>query len=242
VNPPLPGPSASQPPYYTGLLLAGIALSLVFWLRLAQRDRRLFWIWLAALLGAFVGAKVVYLVAEGWRDWGRPDAWLRLAAGKSVLGALLGGYAAVELAKLQVDYPGTTGDRFALIVPLGLALGRLGCWLNGCCLGRVCLTRHWWTLPDAHGVPRWPAVPVEFAFNLGALMILALLRHRRRFPGNLFHLYLMAYGLFRFAHELLRDTPRLLGPFSGYAFAALAVAALGSLRFWKRRAHAKQIG
>jgi len=235
VNGPAPGAPVSPPPYYTWLLLAGMAVSLAVWIRLARRDRRLLWIWLAALLGAFVGAKVVYVLAEGWQDWGRPDAWQRLAAGKSVLGALLGGYAAVELAKKQVGYPDATGDRFALIVPLGLALGRLGCWLNGCCLGRACASRHWWALQDAQGIPRWPAVPVEFGFNLAALVVLAVLRHRGRFPGNLFHLYLIAYGLFRLAHELVRDTPRLIGPFSGYAFAALAVAALGGVRFWSRR-------
>ncbi|MBN8248721.1 MAG: prolipoprotein diacylglyceryl transferase [Verrucomicrobia bacterium] len=217
------------------MLLAGIALSLVFWVRLARRDRRLLWIWLAALLGAFVGAKAVYLLSEGWRDWGHPDTWQRLAAGKSVLGALLGGYAAVELAKKQVGYPDATGDRFALVVPLSLILGRLGCWLNGCCLGRACDSRHWWTLQDAQGVPRWPAVPVELGFNVVALLVLAFLRRQGRFPGNLFHLYLIAYGLFRFAHEWVRDTPRLLGPFSGYALAALAVAALGAMGFWQRR-------
>lgn len=237
MNPPLPGgsPVASPPPYYTGLLLAGIALSLVFWVRLARRDRRLLWIWLAALLGAFVGAKMVYLLSEGWRDWGRPDTWQRLAAGKSVLGALLGGYAAVELAKKQVGYPDATGDRFALVVPLSLILGRLGCWLNGCCLGTACASRHWWTLQDAQGIPRWPAVPMELAFNVAALLVLTLLRRQGRFPGNLFHLYLIAYGLFRFAHEWARDTPRLVGPFSGYALTALAVAALGGIGFRQRR-------
>lgn len=235
MNPPVPVSGHSPPPYYTGLLVAGIALSLVFWVRLARRDRRLLWIWLAALLGAFVGAKIVYLLAEGWRDWGRPDAGWRLAAGKSVIGALLGGYVAVELAKKQVGYPYATGDRFALVVPFSLILGRLGCWLNGCCLGRACASRHWWTLEDAEGIPRWPAVPVELTFNVAALGVLALLRRQGRFPGNLFHLYLIAYGLFRFAHELVRDTPRLRGPISGYALAALAVAALGGIRFWQRR-------
>ena len=234
MSPPAPDATASQPPYYSGLLLSGIALSLVFWIRLARRDRRLLWIWLAALLGAFVGAKGMYLIAEGWRDWGHPDAWQRLAAGKSVLGALLGGYAAVELAKQRLGYPGATGDRFALIVPLGLALGRLGCWLNGCCPGRICDAPRWWTLPDAHGIARWPAAPVEFGFNVAALVVLAVLRRRGQFPGNLFHLYLIAYGLFRFAHEFLRDTPHLVGPFGGYALASLAVAALGGIRFWQR--------
>jgi phosphatidylglycerol:prolipoprotein diacylglycerol transferase len=51
----------------------------------------------------------------------------------------------------------------------------------------------------------------------------------------LFHLYLIAYGIFRFFHEFLRDTPLVVGPFSGYQFAALAVAALGFIGYLRRR-------
>jgi len=54
-------------------------------------------------------------------------------------------------------------------------------------------------------------------------------------PGQLFHIYLMTYGVFRFFHEFLRDTPAILGPFSGYQFAALAVAALGAVGYWMRK-------
>jgi hypothetical protein len=46
---------------------------------------------------------------------------------------------------------------------------------------------------------------------------------------------LIAYGIFRFFHEFLRDTPQIIGPFSGYQFAALGVAALGVFGFVVRR-------
>jgi len=220
---------------YSWLLLAATTLSLVFWVRLARRDSRLLLIWLAALLGAFTGAKGVYLAAEGWRHWGQPDAWAHLRTGKSILGALLGGYAAVEGMKKLLGYSSATGDWFAQIVPLGIALGRLGCWLNGCCLGQVCETSHWWTLRDAIGIHRWPSVPLEFGFNLAAWLTLLALKHAGRFQGNLFHLYLIAYGLFRFAHEFVRDTPRMLGPLSGYAIVALVLTAFGILRFRSRQ-------
>jgi len=45
----------------------------------------------------------------------------------------------------------------------------------------------------------------------------------------------MAYGIFRFFHEFLRATPPIIGPFSGYQFAALSVAALGAAGFVLRR-------
>ena len=218
---------------YPWLLLLGIAVSLVFWSRLAKRDSRLMLIYGAALVSAFFGAKVVYLLAEGWLFWDSPDRWLIWATGKSVLGALLGGYAGVEIAKRAIGYTAPTGDWFALVAPVGIALGRVGCLLHGCCTGIVCEPA-WWTLRDAAGVDRWPAVPVELGFNVAALALFAALRRAEKLRGQLFHLYLIAYGLFRFAHEFLRATPRLSHGLTGYQIAAVAVAGLGIAGFCKR--------
>ena len=215
-------------------MLAGIFVSIVLWSRLARHDSRLVLVYIAALTGAFLGAKLVYLGAEGWLYWRDPNRWLILATGKSITGALLGGYAAVEIAKRLLGYPGATGDWFAIIAPVGIMLGRIGCLLHGCCLGRVCHAS-WYTINDIHGVARWPAVPVEFLFNALMLGVILLFRWGRIAPGQLFHIYLMAYGIFRFFHEFLRDTPQILGPISGYQIAALGVAGLGAAGFVLRR-------
>jgi phosphatidylglycerol:prolipoprotein diacylglycerol transferase len=220
---------------YTWLLLAGVVVSFLFWRCRAREDKRLVFIYGAALIGAFFGAKVVFFLAEGWLYLGAPDMWWQLLAGKSILGALLGGYAFVELAKRHAGYDRATGDDFALVAPVGIALGRVGCLLHGCCLGEVCRPG-WYALNDVEGVPRWPAVPVELAFNGFAFAIFLFLRRRKTLPGQHFHLYLIGYGAFRFAHEFVRATPRILGPFSGYHFAALAVAMFGVICFWRRRA------
>jgi phosphatidylglycerol:prolipoprotein diacylglycerol transferase len=237
---------------YSALLLAGIGVTLWWWSRLARRDERLLMIYVAALVGAFVGAKVVYLAAEGWMYWDSPDRWRIWATGKTILGALLGGYASVELAKKTLGFRQATGDLFALVAPVGIILGRVGCLLHGCCLGRECAAPHWWTLRDAHGTERWPAVPVEIAFNVAMLGVFIALRvpgfgfrvptsGRTRnskpgplLPGQHFHLYLIAYGLFRFAHEYLRATPRLAADFTGYQAAALGCVALGVWGFMHR--------
>ncbi len=215
-------------------MLAGIFVSLLFWSRVARRDERLVLIYVAALAGAFIGAKLVYLGAEGWLHWHDANRWVILATGKSITGALLGGYLGVEIAKKFLRYPSATGDWFALIVPMGIMFGRVGCFLNGCCLGREC-EPSWFTMNDANGVARWPAVPVEFLFNALMLGVILLLRRRKSAQGQLFHIYLMAYGIFRFFHELLRDTPHIAGILSGYQLAALGVAALGAVGFIRRR-------
>jgi phosphatidylglycerol:prolipoprotein diacylglycerol transferase len=219
---------------YGWLMLAGLCLSLFFWSRLARRDPRLLYIYFAALGGAFFGAKLVYLAAEGWLHWHDPNRWLQLATGKTVIGGLLGGYVGVEIAKRALGYNSATGDWFALITPVTIILGRIGCWFHGCCRGIRC-SESWYTLRDSDGFARWPSVQVEILFNAVALCAVLYLRKRRLLPAQHFHLYLMGYGVFRFFHEFLREEPRLLGPITGYQVAALAVLALGIIGFVKRQ-------
>jgi phosphatidylglycerol:prolipoprotein diacylglycerol transferase len=215
-------------------MLGGIAISLLLWSRLARRDDRLIFIYLAALAGAFLGAKLVYLGAEGWLHWHDANRWRALLTGKSITGALLGGYGAVEVAKYFLGYKAATGDWFALIAPLGIMIGRVGCVLHGCCQGKVC-DRSWYTVADTAGAFRWPAAQVELAFNAAALFAILLLRWRRILPGQHFHIYLMAYGIFRFVHEFARTTPPIFGPISGYQIAALGLFALGLIGFIRRQ-------
>lgn len=219
---------------YGWLMLAGIIVSVCFWSRMTQRNDRLVVIYVAALVGAFIGAKIIYLFSEGWLDWRRPDRWLRLATGKSILGGLLGGYLSVEIAKRCVGYERATGDWFAVIVPIGILFGRVGCLLHGCCLGTICESK-WYSIADANGVTRWPAVPVEIIFNLAAVLSALIFQKASMLEGQRFHIYLMAYGAFRFGHEFLRDTPQIFGGISGYQISALAVGLLGLTGFLGRR-------
>ena len=53
---------------------------------------------------------------------------------------------------------------------------------------------------------------------------------RKAGRGQLFHLYLLCYGIFRFWHEFHRATPKWFGEFSGYQLGALALIALGLWR------------
>jgi len=223
---------------YGWLMLAGIFVSIALWSRVAKRDSRLVLIYVAALAGAFLGAKLVYLGAEGWLHWRDENRWIVLATGKSITGALLGGYAGVEIAKRMLGYRSATGDWFAIIAPVGIMVGRVGCVLHGCCLGRVC-ERSWFTMSDAVGAARWPAAWVELLFNAVMLGIILALRRRGVLRGQLFHVYLITYGAFRFAHEFLRATPQMLGPVSGYQIAALGLVVLGAVGFVLRRRAAR---
>src|SRR5262245_2050707 len=100
----------AQSTAYGWLMLAGIFVSILYWSRVARRDERLVIIYVVALVSAFLGAKVVYLAAEGWLHWHDSDRWIQFATGKSIIGGLLGGYLGVEIAKRLLGYRGVTGD------------------------------------------------------------------------------------------------------------------------------------
>ena len=222
-------------------MVAGIIVSAIYWFSRSKHDPSLLVVYIGALGGAFIGAKLAYILAESWFDWGKPDFWLRLATGKSILGGLLGGYAGVEMMKRLVGHDKSTGDAFAVILPVGLLLGRVGCALHGCCLGKCVPENFMLTLRDRAGVTRWPAVPVEMAFLVVMLALILIWKWQGKYRDQLFFIFLAAYGLFRFAHEWMRDTPKWFGLFSGYQVIALAMAVLGIVMS-TRRARAQNAG
>lgn len=243
-SPPMPEQALqSLPPWYTLTAATGICLSLAAWVFMIRRgvgghrtDPRLPLIYGCALLGAIIGAKLSFLLAEAWNQ---PFSFEMLLSGKSITGALLVGYIAVEWAKRYLEYQSTTGDLFAWAVPIGVGVGRVGCILQGCCQGVICDAAVWTvSTTDTHGhtLHRWPAAQMELAFQCLFLIWGALATRCGWCQTNRFHVYLMAYGLFRFAHEWARDDARLVGPVSGYHLFAAALFLVGLIRF---RARAK---
>ena len=189
---------------------------------------------MGGICGAFFGAKVLYILAEGWMRFDEENWLLHLATGKTIVGALLGGYAGVEFTKWLVDHREATGDWFALVVPLGIASGRVGCLRHGCCLGEKCDPQLWFALVDKAGVSRWPAVPLELAFNLLFVAAIVPIQRAGKGRGQLFHLYLITYGIFRFWHEWQRATPKIFLGLSGYQMGAAALVVLGTVMAWRR--------
>lgn len=213
-------------------MLAAILVSAIYWVRVSRSDYRLPIIFIIALAGAFIGAKITYLISEGWLHTGE-NRWIYWLTGKSITGALLGGYISVELGKKLLHYTAVTGDRFALIAPIGIVMGRLGCLTHGCCQGIPC------HLPG--GLTHWPAVPVEILFNLGMIACFLWMRRKQHQTYQHFHIYLLAYGIFRFFHEFLRDTPKVIfHTFSGYQVIALIIIALAVICYRQRSIRLKQ--
>ena len=103
-------------------------------------------------------------------------------------------------------------------IALGHVVGRLGCFLGGCCYGAP-TSAPWavtFTSPDAAanvgtplGVPLHPTQLYEAGTELMILFgLLALERKGRSFPGRTFFGYLFVYGISRFIIEFYRGDPR----------------------------------
>lgn len=181
------------------------------------------------LAGCLAGAALGSVVASVLFDQpGRvvPRLTSHAWVGRTVVGGIAGGWLGVEIAKKAVGWRQKTGDAFALGIPLGHAIGRLGCWLAGCCHGAP--TTLPWAVRFPAGAPAtvlqqglrllprsaaWslPVHPTQLydaAFDVLLLALLWRLRDRMRTPGSLFRVYLLAYAAFRFACEFVRgDVP-----------------------------------
>ena len=103
-------------------------------------------------------------------------------------------------------------DFIGPLVPLGLAAGRIGNFINGELWGRPASVSWAMIFPQVDNIPRHPSQLYEAFFEGPVLfLILWLLRKRTRMPGELLCVFLVTYGLFRFSIEFLREPDVQLG-------------------------------
>jgi phosphatidylglycerol:prolipoprotein diacylglycerol transferase len=86
-----------------------------------------------------------------------------------------------------------------------MSVGRIGCFLNGCCYGVECA----FGFDFGDGLTRFPAQLVESGFHFIAFMILHRLRRKEMRPGILFKWYVISYFIFRFFIEFFRVNERI---------------------------------
>jgi phosphatidylglycerol:prolipoprotein diacylglycerol transferase len=160
------------------------------------------------------------------------------------LAALL--FAFVYIRKQKLPWLKTV-DALAPGLAVGHAIGRIGCFMAGCCWGSRC-DRPWavtFTSQDAHdmfgtplNVPLHPAQLYEAA--LTGLVAWALLAASRRphAAGRILALYLLLYSAARFAVEFAREHQEALpfgGPFTVTQWISLVLAVAGAMLWLRTR-------
>lgn len=153
------------------------------------------------MLGGLLGGRALYVLLN-WDAFARTplDIFALWHGGLVWYGGFLGGLLATwgfvrskRVALLRAL------DQIIPFVALGHGIGRIGCFFNGCCYGKLRL------------------IPTQLV-EAGALFLLFALLHRWQrpsvlhHPGRLFGMYLVGYGLVRFGLECLRaDQPLVWG-------------------------------
>ena len=103
-------------------------------------------------------------------------------------------------------------DFIAPLVPLGLAFGRLGNFINGELWGRPSDVSWAMIFPRVDNLPRHPSQLYEFALEGVLLFALLWLYSRKPHPvGAVSGLFLIGYGSLRFLVEFTREPDNFLG-------------------------------
>ena len=158
-----------------------------------------FWaaLWLM-LAGGILGAKTLFVLL-GWQHYasGELHLWTDFGTGFVFFGGLLG---AVAVGGVFASWRGLNfwrgADYFAIVLPVGHAIGRVGCFVTGCCPGR-------------------PPHPVQLYESFGLLAIsaacAALVKRVETAGlerGTAFLAYAFSYGLLRLVLDPLRADGR----------------------------------
>jgi phosphatidylglycerol:prolipoprotein diacylglycerol transferase len=111
----------------------------------------------------------------------------------------------------------TVGDFVAPLIPLALAMGRLGNFINGELWGRPSTLPWAMVFPQSgDGIPRHPSQLYELGLEGIALFILMWWFARKPRPtGQVSALFLIGYGTFRFLVEFTREPDNFLGLLAG---------------------------
>jgi phosphatidylglycerol:prolipoprotein diacylglycerol transferase len=182
--------------------------------------RKRFLLGLSAFVGGSLGAKIPYVLGL-YGDGPSLLGWV--SDGKTITTGLVGAYLAVELAKVMLDIRVKTGDTFALPLAVALAVGRWGCFFNGCCYGTE--TDLPWASRFGDGLPRHPTQVYESLFHLGMAVVLLLLLRTGSLRYQHLNLYLICYGVYRFLTEYIRPEPPMQLGLTFFQWISLALIA-----------------
>lgn len=171
---------------------------------------------LYCVIAAFIGARLLYVLGEWQYFLANPLEIIMVQHGGLVFfGGFLLGLAALILLAGRKRLPLLKiMDAAAPGLSLGYAIGRLGCFLNGCCFG-LPTTLPWGVVFPAGSLaaqycPGEKLHPTQlyssFLMTLVFLFI-AWLYRRKKFDGEIAGWWFILYALYRFIVEFFRYSP-----------------------------------
>ena len=246
----IPTPWGGIPIFTYGVLVAaGVLLGLWYARRYAARvgidPERVWNLGIYIVLAGLAGAKIWFVLSSAGYYWHHRNeifGFATLQSGGTFYGGFLGALlVAVLYARFQRLPFLPLLDSYSAGLPLGHAIGRLGCFAAGCCYGKPTFLP-WavtFTSPRAAelvgtplNIPLHPTQLYEAAAEFLNFLILVALARKQRFQGEIFATFILLYGLERGLIEFVRGDPGrtllLHGRFSLMQVVSLALILLGA--------------
>lgn len=228
------------------------ALGILFAFKLFERlkakkddhmDEKGRWVSFAgAALGALVGSRLVAALERPELFLNPPSLFFYVAAGQSVAGAIAGGIVGAEIAKWIIGEKKKSGDLFVYPLILGIAIGRIGCFLTGVEDDTAGLPSSLpWAMDQGDGVARHPTALYEIAF-MGALALIARASEKtsRLQSGDLFRIFCVGYFSWRFFVEFLKPVEAIAFGLSSIQLVSAVIAISYGVALLKKFALARR--
>lgn len=194
-------------------LMAALGFLAALWIIAREAKKRAldmndaYGIALSMLIGGILGGRIGWILTEAPKS--SFIDYLKIWNGGLIsYGAIIGGfllaYAFMRYKKLDSwKYL----DVFAIGLPLGMALCRVGCYLIGDHVGKA--TTMPWAIP-LNGMTH-PVVLYEIILLLGIFSLMLYLKNKGLKSGSLFSIYIIAYSFGRFFIDFFRTDPTYYG-------------------------------
>jgi phosphatidylglycerol---prolipoprotein diacylglyceryl transferase len=165
-----------------------------------------------AILAGFVGGRLFYFFEDIQRYIDQPSLMLRISGGGFVFyGSVLFVIPTIIWWLRRNKVPTRPFlDIMAFVGPIVQSFGRLGCFMAGCCHGKVCHNSLGVTfdnpasMAEPLNTPLYPTQLFDIGINLIILLVLYLVSKKQQFAGQLMLIYLMLYAIGRSINETYR--------------------------------------
>ena len=184
------------------------------------------------LISGILGGKLLYVIVE-WERFIK-DPWAILGSSGFVVygGIVLGVAVGVTYLKIKKQ---PVNPYFDLVMPeiaIAQGIGRIGCFLAGCCYGAPTDGAWGVVFPEGSLAPAGiKLIPTQLIMSAGDLLIAAILilfSQKNKVAGNVGAMYLVLYGAGRFCIEFLRNDSRgAVGALSTSQFISIFIVVIG---------------
>jgi len=206
-----------------GIMVAVAVISMLIIVpRQAKRlgiKRDLYSLALWCIAGGFIGGRLAYIIYDWEHFVANPReiiGFAGLAQNGMIVGVIVAALIYMGVTRMRFSELLSLGDAAAVGTPLALAIGRIGCTINGCCYGIPAPDLPWavvYTNPNSLAPLNTPIHPTQIYHLLWGLIVFAIvwqLRGKFKPEGGLLFFCLCIFATGDLSLRFLRDEEPVL--------------------------------